>query len=383
MITRLLDGPGPDASAPTPAPTSSGSTSGSPATASRSATRTSPSRSPAIADLEVLAGVRPTLLRDRHRGGLPLVRRRRRRRRGGRGRPARPVGRHQRRRRPGRGRHQHRASTTPSSPARRSADIAREKAGIIKPGSHARARRDRSGAGRPSSAPPAADRRASAATTSTTVEQPARRRRPAARPAHADDDLPRRVPAAARRATRATTPSLALTAVEAFFAAPLGARRRGGGLRRASGCPGRFEVLGHQPLVIVDGAHNPPGADTLRAGVLRRLRPRRAGGSSWSACSGRDPTAMLDALRADEFDVVIACTAAVAAGHPGRATSPRRRARSAATRSSSPTTVERRLRRGAAPAPTPTTRSSSPARSTSSAPPARPARCTCVGQRPS
>ena len=26
--------------------------------------------------------------------------------------------------------------------------------------------------------------------------------------------------------------------------------------------PGRFEVLGHQPLVIVDGAHNPPGADS-------------------------------------------------------------------------------------------------------------------------
>jgi folylpolyglutamate synthase/dihydropteroate synthase len=25
--------------------------------------------------------------------------------------------------------------------------------------------------------------------------------------------------------------------------------------------PGRFEVIGHQPLVILDGAHNPPGAD--------------------------------------------------------------------------------------------------------------------------
>ncbi len=67
------------------------------------------------------------------------------------------------------------------------------------------------------------------------------------------------------------------------------AHRRRGVLRRAarrgrraarasprSTMPGRFEVLGHQPLVIVDGAHNPAGRRHVCAGVLRRLRPRGA-----------------------------------------------------------------------------------------------------------
>ena len=62
----------------------------------------------AVADLEGITGVRPSLLRGRHRRRVPLVRRRRRRRRRRRGRPARPVGRHQRVRRAGGGRHQHR-----------------------------------------------------------------------------------------------------------------------------------------------------------------------------------------------------------------------------------------------------------------------------------
>ena len=185
-------------SAPTPARTSSASTSGSPATASRSPTRSSPSRSPAIADLELHRRPAAELLRDPHRGGVPLVRRRRRRRDGDRGRAARPLGRDQRRRPPTSPSSPTSGWTTPSSPARRSADIAREKAGIIKPTSAAiigetdpdlvdifRGRR-RGDHVRPR--PGLRD-----------DEQPPRGRRPPARPAHADDDLPRRLPAAARR----------------------------------------------------------------------------------------------------------------------------------------------------------------------------------------
>ena len=62
----------------------------------------------AVADLEMLTGVRPVVLRDHDSGRVSMVRRSRRRRRGDRGRRARPVGRHQRRRCSGRRHHQHR-----------------------------------------------------------------------------------------------------------------------------------------------------------------------------------------------------------------------------------------------------------------------------------
>ncbi|MUH52873.1 MAG: bifunctional folylpolyglutamate synthase/dihydrofolate synthase, partial [Actinobacteria bacterium] len=55
--------------------------------------------------------------------------------------------------------------------------------------------------------------------------------------------------------------AVALTAVEAFFASPVPEEL----VIEAFGSvvmPGRFEVLNHLPLVIVDGAHNPAGADT-------------------------------------------------------------------------------------------------------------------------
>ena len=90
--------------------------------------------------------------------------------------------------------------------------------------------------------------------------------------------------------------------------------------------PGRFEVLGYQPLVIVDGAHNPPGADTCAQVFFDDFQPE--GRRILVVGTLREPTAMLEALRADEFDVVIACTAPVAARRAGaRRRQGRRRAR--------------------------------------------------------
>ena len=159
--------------------------------------------------------------------------------------------------------------------------------------------------------------------------------------------------------------------------------RGGGVLRRAAGAatswprgsarcsvPGRFEVLGHQPLVIVDGAHNPTGRRHVRPGVLRRLRAR----------GPADPRRR-HAARADGD----------ARGAARRRVRRRRRLHGAVARAACPAqevakaAVGARLRRGArrrhrraAPAPwrcaTPaaTTPSSPPARSTSPAPPAPP-----------
>ena len=78
--------------------------------------------------------------------------------------------------------------------------------------------------------------------------------------------------------------------------------------------PGRFEILGHQPLVIVDGAHNPPGADTCAQVFFDDFAPE--GRRILVVGTLREPTAMLEALRADEFDVVVACTAPSPRGVP-------------------------------------------------------------------
>jgi dihydrofolate synthase/folylpolyglutamate synthase len=101
--------------------------------------------------------------------------------------------------------------------------------------------------------------------------------------------------------------SIALTAVEAFFAAPLDPTVVAEGFASVV-INGRFEVLKHQPLVIVDGAHNPMGADTCAQVFFDDFDPH--GRRILVIGTLREPGAMLEALRADEFDVVIACTAA-------------------------------------------------------------------------
>ncbi len=107
--------------------------------------------------------------------------------------------------------------------------------------------------------------------------------------------------------------SIALAAAEAFFAAPLAPDVVEEGFSSVT-VPGRFEILRHQPLVIVDGAHNPPGADTCAQVFFEDFHPE--GRRLLVVGTLREPTAMLEALRADEFDVVITCTAPSPRGVP-------------------------------------------------------------------
>ena len=100
--------------------------------------------------------------------------------------------------------------------------------------------------------------------------------------------------------------AIALTAVEAFFDGPLSQDVVEEGFA-AVRVPGRFEVLGHQPLVIVDGAHNPPGADSCAAVVFEDFNPAGRKILVAGFLAGRNPREMLEALRADEMDVVICC----------------------------------------------------------------------------
>jgi len=108
---------------------------------------------------------------------------------------------------------------------------------------------------------------------------------------------------------------VALTAVEAFFGVPIAddiVREGFADVRM----PGRFEVLGHQPLVIVDGAHNAPGADSCAQVFFDDFNPAGRKILVVGILRARDPKEMLSALRADEFDVVFTCTAPTPRGLP-------------------------------------------------------------------
>ena len=102
--------------------------------------------------------------------------------------------------------------------------------------------------------------------------------------------------------------SVAIAAVEAFFGHGLDRSVLEEGLSLVS-MPGRFEVLHHQPLVIIDGAHNPAGADVCAEVFFADFDPVGSRRLVVGTLRSRDPLALLSALRADEFDQVICCTA--------------------------------------------------------------------------
>jgi dihydrofolate synthase/folylpolyglutamate synthase len=102
--------------------------------------------------------------------------------------------------------------------------------------------------------------------------------------------------------------SIALTAVEEFFGNVLDVEVVREGFAAVK-MPGRFEVLGRGPLVVIDGAHNPAGADVCAQVFFDDFSPEGKRILVVGALKGRDPQMLLSALRADEFDVVVCCTA--------------------------------------------------------------------------
>lgn len=99
--------------------------------------------------------------------------------------------------------------------------------------------------------------------------------------------------------------AIALAAVEAFFGAPLDRDVVDEGFA-AVRLPGRLEVVDRQPLVVLDGAHNPSGARALAEAL----------DEAFGACGrvlvvgllrSRDPIEMLVALDAARARLVIAC----------------------------------------------------------------------------
>jgi dihydrofolate synthase / folylpolyglutamate synthase len=107
-------------------------------------------------------------------------------------------------------------------------------------------------------------------------------------------------------AHQADNAATAVAAVEAFFGRAPAAEVVEAGLAEVR-VPGRFEVLGRSPTVIVDGAHNREGARAARA----TLDAEFARLGSWvlvvGMLGGKDSAEVLEALGAASFDAVICC----------------------------------------------------------------------------
>ncbi|CAB4529956.1 unannotated protein [freshwater metagenome] len=101
--------------------------------------------------------------------------------------------------------------------------------------------------------------------------------------------------------------SLAISAVEAFFDSMIDPEILAEAMRNVV-MPGRFEVLGHQPLVILDGAHNPAGAKVCAEVFFDDFNMSGRKILVTGALRSRDPDDLLTTFRAAEFDVVITCT---------------------------------------------------------------------------
>ena len=89
--------------------------------------------------------------------------------------------------------------------------------------------------------------------------------------------------------------SVALAAVEAFFGDPLDADVVEEGLA-AVRVPGRLEVLGRRPLLLVDGAHNAAGMAALADALAEEFAVDGTTVAVVGMLSGRDPSAMLAPL---------------------------------------------------------------------------------------
>jgi dihydrofolate synthase/folylpolyglutamate synthase len=70
--------------------------------------------------------------------------------------------------------------------------------------------------------------------------------------------------------------------------------------------PGRLEVLGHEPLVLLDGAHNVAGAETLRAALAEEF-PTSPRSLVVGLLREKEPHEMLAALDAQHVARLICC----------------------------------------------------------------------------
>jgi dihydrofolate synthase/folylpolyglutamate synthase len=100
--------------------------------------------------------------------------------------------------------------------------------------------------------------------------------------------------------------SVALAAVEAFFDDPLAPDVVDEAFA-AVRVPGRLEVLGRYPLLLVDGAHNAAGMAALGDALTEEFAVDGVTVAVVGMLSGRDPSAMLAPLASAGVSAIVAC----------------------------------------------------------------------------
>ncbi len=110
----------------------------------------------------------------------------------------------------------------------------------------------------------------------------------------------------------------AVVAVEAFFDEPLHpdlVREVAATVRS----PGRMEIVGRRPLVILDGAKNVDGAESAATTLREEFDNRRSLILVVGLLGGKDPEEMLRALHVHEARLVVACPPASPRAQPPEA----------------------------------------------------------------
>jgi len=124
--------------------------------------------------------------------------------------------------------------------------------------------------------------------------------------------------------------ALAVAAVEAFFGTPLAPEVVEAGLGSVS-VPGRLEPVAGPPLVLLDGAHNVAGAQALATALAEELPPGDGFVVVVGMLHGRDPSAMVQALVPAGIRTVVACPAPSPRSMPASAVADAARALGLAT----------------------------------------------------
>jgi len=99
----------------------------------------------------------------------------------------------------------------------------------------------------------------------------------------------------------------AVVAAEALFGAPLSEEVVNDAFA-ATTVPGRLEVLGRRPLLLLDGAHNPAGAAALGAALAEDFAAPSRIILVCGMLRGRDPGEFLRALGTERLAAVVACS---------------------------------------------------------------------------
>jgi len=109
--------------------------------------------------------------------------------------------------------------------------------------------------------------------------------------------------------------SLAVATVEALFESKLSDEVVGRALASVK-VPGRFEIAGREPLIVLDGAHNPDGARAAARTLDEDFAPSGRRYLVVGMQSGRDVAGVLRGLEAGRCERVLCCTAPTARGVP-------------------------------------------------------------------